>query len=189
MKNTVIIFLGIIFLPGLSCKYHCDGFPDYDLKWIPYQIDSEISYYNLSDTFKLSIIDFYKSEPSSFRGLAMDIECGYNGYYQTTTSDRGYSIREELKETGYLGGMYSQITENDKFVFNIWSKVSYSDSIKVKFFADTIINQIQYQEVFLISKDTLSKSPRIAWIIKAKDKGIVEFYNFKTKQRWSLVDN
>jgi hypothetical protein len=185
MKKYGVILLAILHLILYSCGSHC-GFPDGYLKWIPYQMNDQIKYVNNHDTIILSVIDYFKTEPSSSRPFLLFADCDpANGYYHTTTSNQGYSIREEFEE-GY-NNMQVQISEKDKFTFNIWNKTSYSDSIKVKFSTDTTINMTVYQEVFLISKDTIGKSPQIAWIIKAKDKGIVVFYDYRTKQKWNLA--
>ena len=185
MKKNIVFLFAIQLLILYSCRSHCDGFPDRYLKWIPYQMNDKIKYVNNHDTIILSVIDYFKTEPFSPRTVLPFVVCDPSqGYYQTT-NDHGYSIREEFEE-GY-NRMQILITDKEKFTFNILNKSSYSDSIKVKYSADTTINLADYQEVFLISKDTISKSPQIAWIIKAKDKGIVEFYNYRTKQKWDLV--
>ena len=78
-----------------------------------------------------------------------------------------------------------------KMTFSIlnYSRESFLDTIKLEYFEDTLINSKSYKEVFLITKDTIHYSPKIAWIIKASDKGIVEFYDFELKKTWNLIDN
>jgi hypothetical protein len=186
-----ILAIFVITLTSLSsCKFHCDGYPDSELKWIPYYLDDKLRYFNNSDTFELSVNDYFKTQPSTFHAVAMDMWCTYNGYYQTTTCEFGYFIKEEIKNMRRTDdGIYVNLTNNDAYYFDIWQMKSNSDAINLRYIADTVINQINYQEVFFASKDTLNGSPKIAWIILAKDKGVVEFYDFQSKRKWLLVNN
>ena len=188
MKIFVFAILVILLNSFSSCRLHCDGFPDSDLKWIPYNLDDKLTYFSNKDTFGLSVNDFYKTQPSTFHAMAMDMWCTYNGYYQTTKCQFGYFIKEEIAFNRHTDdGLHIKISDNDEFVFDIWQRKSFSDTINVKYFADSLIDKINYQEVFIASKDTLNNSPKVAWIIIAKDKGIIEFYDFQSKQKWQLL--
>jgi hypothetical protein len=183
------LFIFVFSILGLnSCKYECEGFPDSELIWIPYSIGDTLYYSDNVDTISMIVEDYFLSPFSSSRGLWMDYRCEYNGYYQTSKEDFNYQIKEEITDS-YNGGMKISITKNDFFRFNIWNKTTYSDTVSVRFYADTLINSMSYSELFLVSKDTVHQSPRIAWILKAKDKGIIEFYDYNLKRKWRLIDN
>jgi hypothetical protein len=171
----------------ISCKYHCPGYPDSELLWIPYNIGDTLIYRDELDTIIMPVIDHFLSPPSSFRGIAMDIECSYNGFYQTSKVDIGYQIREEFKNE-YDWGMYIKITQNDSFHIDAYNKRSFSNTVKVKYIPDTIINSVNYSEVLLVSKDTLKSSPRIAWFLRSNEKGIIEFYDYRLKRKWRLIN-
>jgi hypothetical protein len=72
-----------------------------------------------------------------------------------------------------------EIIRYDWFRWNLESKEPRLPGIQVKYFKDTTINFLEYDEVFLIRKNTILDQPKIAWLIKAKNKGIVEFYDLR----------
>jgi len=178
-----------LILTVYSCReLKCDGFPDSELKWIPYKINDTIKYSNNNDTIEFIVEQFYKSEPISERGGFFDWEifCYIEAYYYTSKAKNDYQIKENCDNGN---SMRIEITENDFFYFELYSRESFLDTIKLEYFEDTLINSKSYKEVFLITKDTIHYSPKIAWIIKASDKGIVEFYDFELKKTWNLIDN
>jgi len=189
MKTIKYALIGILTLLINSCKYKCEGFQESELKWVPYEIGETIKYTDKFDTIEFRITDFFKTESSSFSGLVMDYECDSKCYYLTSKNDElGYQLREEYND-GFDWGMKIQITDNDRFEFDIPNNTSFSDSIKVVHKPDTLINCTEYTNVFIVSKDTLNKSPRIGYIIKAENFGIIEFYDFYLKQKWILINN
>jgi hypothetical protein len=187
MKKIIFGFIvGLLSILHLSCNYDCPGYPESELLWIPYDLNDTLIYTNQDDTILFVVIDKFITEPSTFKGIAMDYECMYEGYYLTTKTNLNYQLREE-NSNGFGGGMKMQITDSDIFGFNIWDKSSFSDSIKVVQKQDTLINHSEYKEVYILSKDTLNLNPRISYIIKTPNQGIVEFYDYHLKKKWSLL--
>ena len=169
-----------------SCKYHCSGFPDEDLKWIPYNINDTLRYSDSRDTIILVVTDFYTSEPSSFRGLVMDYWCDYNGYYYTSKSSMyDYMIKDCYSS---LNNNKIQITEQgDIFEFPYYQDYT-SDSIKITYKSNILINETVYKDAYIISKDTIKQNPRISRVIKSSDSGVIEFYDHKFKRKWNLIN-
>jgi hypothetical protein len=191
MKLLSLILGGLLIIIVMSScfKYECDGFPAAEITWIPYTVGDTLRYCNNLDTLSFKVIDHYLTEPSYFRGLVMDYECDYTGYYETERVDLGYKIRESLSDHYKYGGLKISFTNSDFFRFNIWKKDSYNDSVTVKYLQDTLLNGITYYDVFFVSKDTINQTPKIAWLLKAKDKGILGFYDFETKTKWTRINN
>ncbi|RKD89842.1 hypothetical protein [Mangrovibacterium diazotrophicum] len=189
MKQLKYFLISLLILTSFACKYKCPGFDESEMKWVPYSIGETLKYTNKSDTIELSVVDYYMTEPYSFRGvLIMDVWCEAESYYSTSQADNGYEIREDYSDNSDNWGMNVNITKSDFFKFHIPSQSSLADSIKVAYMQDTLINGFQYSEVFVISKDTANLSPRISYFIKAADLGVIEFYDRKSQQKWNLVN-
>jgi hypothetical protein len=177
-----------------SCGYKCPGFDDADLCWIPYNIGDSLVYTDGETTIKFGIVDFYKTAPSSHGGLVMDYVCDYEGYYTTNKISLGYYIKEHLAydiaNFGTWGdGLKVQITDADIFVFDIWHYNSQvTDSLDIIFSTDTIIANHRYHNVFKLTKTKIANSQKISWVIKAKDKGIIQFYDRQLDKTWTLLD-
>lgn len=116
----------------------------------------------------------------------MDVWCEYTGHYSTSYSIiNDYQIRE-LYST--MDGIEIQVTKYGTD-FKIPYYQDYSDDlVNVRYVTDTTINDIVYNEVYVLQKDTISGSPRISQAIKSVDKGVVEFYDYQHKQKWSLIN-
>jgi len=187
MRQVILIISGFLILISLnSCKYTCPGFPDEELKWIPYKLNDTLRYSDSKDTIYLVVNEFYKSGPTSFRGLAMDYWCDFNGHYYTSKSSLyDYQIKDSFSS---LNDSRIQITQQgDVFEFPHYSNYS-NDSIKVIYFADSIIKNTDFKEIFVLQKDTIKQNPRISRVIKSSDKGIIEFYDYKYKRKWNLIN-
>ena len=188
MNRLTLIVLGILLTSLYSCKYDCPGFSDKDLHWVPYNLSDTLKYVNNNDTIEFVVINFYKNPPTSFYGLAMDIAYNESAYYSTNKIPLyGYKLEEkyELKNTI---NMNINVTDNDIFVFNPYSFLD-NDSIKISFHSDTLINNVNYSQVYVIKKDTMTLNPRISEVIKSVNKGIIQFYDFSTKKKWNLITN
>jgi len=188
MKHFGLIIYGIFIIVLISsCKYTCPGFPDEDLKWIPYNINDTLRYSDSKDTVYFIVNDFQKSEPSSFRGFAMDVECDFEGHYYTTKSSLyDYEIKD-IYSTNNRTKIKIQITETGgEFVFPYYEDYS-NDSIKIRHVADSLINGIDHKDIYVIQKDTIKITPRISRVIKSSEKGVIEFFDFKDKRKWNLI--
>ena len=168
-----------------SCRYYCQGFPDEELRWIPYKVNDTLRYSDSKDTIYLVVNEFYKSGPSSFRGLAMDYWCDFNGYYYTTISSLyDYQIKDIYST---LNNSQIQITDQGG-IFDIPYYSNFTnDSIKLIYVADSLIKSTEYKEIYVLQKDTIKRKPRISRVIKSGDKGILEFYDYKYKRKWNLI--
>lgn len=187
-----ILFFITAFMIMSSCEYEFDGFPDDLLCWIPYDIGDSLLYTDETDTIVFEVEDFYKTGSDSFRGLAMDVEWYFEGYYLTKELENGYLIEEKYDNDGdSKADIFSvNISNYDVFTFSFWGDYysSNSSSISIEYFEDTIIANKKYYEVYRISKTSLKFSERINWIIKAKDKGVVQFFDSKTNKKWQLIN-
>jgi len=194
--NTCIS-IGLLILVFQSCKYKNPGFPKDALCWIPYYVGDKLHYSDGEEIIELEVIDFYATEPSHFYGLVMDIEWETDGYY-VTNQFLNYSIKERycygcIKDRS-KPGMQIRITQDDVFEFDIKKILAdkyqtlITDSIEAYFFSDMTISNYQYQGVFKITKTKMKNNQTIEWIIKAKDKGIVQFYDRKKDKIWTLIN-
>ena len=190
--KRIILFITVLVGFNSCLKYEFDGFPDELLCWIPYNIGDSLLYTNDVDTIVFEVEDFFKTGYDSFRGLAMDIEWHYEGYYTTNELENGYVISEKYSEDGSSKtDIFSiKLSDNDIFTFSFWEDhySSTSDSISISYVSDTLIGNMNYYEVYKLSKTSMKDSERIKWIIKTKDKGIIQFFDNKTNEEWRLIN-
>ncbi len=183
MLKIIIILVSITLF--VSCNYvveDCSGFPNSDLKNIPYNHGEQIRYNNGIDTISFSVDTFYKTEPYEIRGSFPQTgfdDCGSTGLYGTSIDPKfGYKLVDEFSQNG--GGVF-HITINTPYgneTFN--NPTEYYDTYQV--------NGVRYEEVNIFEKDTLNNSPIIYKIIKASNKGIIQFNDFQNKMVWDIVD-
>ncbi len=190
MKKIIRFKLHILLLVFItSCEYHCDGFlEEYD-KYVTFELNDTISYSNGIDTLNFTVIDYFRNEPSSFTGLAMDVDCNYEKYYQTDIQN-GYFIREHFNNFfSRNDDIEVSFTENDTFGLNTYNVSSENyDYSTVEFYQNLSINGSEYNDVYYLLKDTINDNPKIGYIIKANPGGIIEFYDFETKEKWNLIE-
>jgi len=183
MKKIKLLFI-IIFITLQGCKYTCPGYLDIDTKWIPYSKGKEFRYKSLNDSLVFLVNEYYKTPASSDRALAMDFECNETKSFYLASSINKFNIADTC-----FNGIINVIDfgESNRFKFNLYDKKGMGDSINVKYVEDTVLNNNQYKEVYIVSKDTNQTKGDISEIIKAANCGVVRFYNFKTKRTWDLV--
>lgn len=180
--GLLLIFALIIGLQ--SCKYDCPGFPDSESIWIPHQEGDVLKYFSDSDTIEYEVIENFKSGPSDFRGLVMDYDCDYEGYYLTNSNNDGLKIKERITA---FKGMEVELSDNDKFEFSLYFGDFETDDFKTKYYADTIINATNYQNVFRVNKKNTISEYRIDWIIKAENKGVIQYHDKTTDRTWTKI--
>ena len=193
MSKIVIGTFAIFYMQ--SCKYNCPAFRDENLCWIPYNKGDFLHYTDGENDIIFEIIDYYKTEPSSSMGVWMDVWCEEEGYY-LTNQESNYFIHEfySLCCRHDKNEMEVKITDKDIFSFTV-SPLSFynvkqtirTDLMEITFYPDTTIGNHQCTKTFLISKTKMNDSERISWIIKAKDKGIVQFFDKKSGKKWTLL--
>jgi len=183
IKKVIVIILSLITLA--SCNYvveKCEGFPNEDLKHIPYNIGDIIQYENGVDTISFTIKSFNKTEPYEIRGSFPQTgfdDCNFTGFYETSQESKyGYLIRDEF---------------NRDFIITIDTKIGsekfnrFNSSNQFKDFID--IKDIRLENVTIFEKDTLENPPLISRVLKADNKGIIQFYDFRNKESWNLIIN
>lgn len=79
----------------------------------------------------------------------MDYDCDYKGYYITNHNNHGLKIKERITA---FSGMEVEFSDSDDFGFWLNFGDSETDDFKVNYFADTIINAIEFQDVFKVYK-------------------------------------
>lgn len=193
-RLNLLFCLSLLFL-FQSCENSCPGLQDKDLCWIPYNVNDNLKYSDGENVISFKINEFYKTPPTSFGGIAMDYECNFEGYYKSDVISQGYFIYEHIGYGRYQfenrrDGIRIQLTDQDVFIFDIlyYPNPFESDSINITFHNDTLINQKHYYDVFKVSKVKQEESQRIEWIVKAKDKGIIQFYDRKLNTVWTLTE-
>jgi hypothetical protein len=186
MKAIFQLTLIIIILIGLHCcKYDCPAFPESETIWIPHKKGNILKYYSDSDTIDFEVIENFKSGPSDFKGfLIMDYECDFEGYYMTSVNENGLMIKERI--TAFTG-MQVDFSEFDNFEFSLYLGNTETDDCKVNYYADTIINTLDINDVFKVQKKTLTSDNRIDWFIKANGKGVIQFHDIMTDKIWTKI--
>jgi hypothetical protein len=186
--KRITLLIGIftwIFLP--SCRYHCQGFPESELKYIPYKLDDTIMYYNNLDTINLIVSDYYKSENHLTERMfpVMDLWCEEKAYYQT---DRNPIIDCYIREEYDAYELFKvEFNDNNVFSFSLFNDSQYKDGIIKKSFNEQIeINGKIYHNCITLEKN---KQIYVIWkIVKADSVGIIEFYHNKYQDSWKLIN-
>ncbi|MGQ1948788.1 hypothetical protein ACT3CD_16980 [Geofilum sp. OHC36d9] len=189
MKRTflplafLLIFLIIVGLQ--SCTYDCPAFPESETIWIPHQKGDVLKYFSDSDTMDFEVIESFKSGPDDFKGfMIMDYECDYEGYYLTNENNDGIKIKERITA---FSGMEVEFSDVDNYKFSLYLDDFETDDFKVKYFVDTVINAIEFQDVFKVYKKNSNSDCRIDWIIKANNEGVIQYHDKTTDKIWTKI--
>jgi hypothetical protein len=181
--RLLLIFLIIVGLH--SCTYDCPAFPESETIWIPHQDGDILKYFSDSDTIYFEVIESFKSGPSDFKGfMIMDYECDYEGYYSTNQNNDGIKIKERITA---FSGMEVEFSDVDNFKFSLNLGDSETDNYKVKYLADTVINAIEFQDIFKVHKKSANFDFRIDWIIKANNEGVIQYHDKTTDKIWTKI--
>lgn len=140
-------FLSITILL-LGCKYSCDGnFKDFYSSYNFYEINDSLKFYSHADTIKFEVIESEYDEPSSFRGIAMDVDCVYQSFFKTNKIQNDYQLNIE-----YGGGVtHIKITEHDEFdLLKYKRNIIANELITFEYNSVYFQDSIQHLEVFLL---------------------------------------
>lgn len=192
LMKKIIYSLSIIVISFsiIACEYDCFGFPEAYDDFISFELNDVIVYTNETDTLNFTVIDYNRTEPSSFTGVVMDYDCLSEKYYQTDIQD-DYFIRESFEEhySASEDGILISFTEND--IFGLIGPTNYLSTnieyLQIEYYQNFQYNGINYDDVLFMVKDTINSNPKIGYIIKANPGGILEFYDFQTKEKWKQI--
>jgi hypothetical protein len=176
------LFLAFITL-FFSCKYTCDGFPEGELKWIPFKLGDTLTYVSSVDTLQFEITDLDISKSSRSYGLSMDFECYNHASYSTNTLN-GIMIREFI---WFSDEFMVEFSEDDLFEYPGLKEMPQNMKVTVDVLNDTIINGYKYSRAYKYTKEMKSEDESIQWVIKAEDHGIISFYDSKKDITWLKI--
>ena len=175
MKNIFyIIMLNTIFA---SCTYHCPGYDISQKQMIPFRLGDSVVYVsNLNDTLIFDVDDFFAEGPSSFKGLAMDVDCSPKCYYKMISrSNLQLTIKET--ETWSMEICFGENGTYKQVVFHLPS--GYVSSLEYETFVDSD---------YIIRVNDLSGNRRINSFVKALFRGIIEFHDKQTGLIWTQIE-
>jgi len=192
--KIIILILTSCILIFTECSYHCNGFPDDELEWVPFRINDILYYTNNIDTVSIKVTDFYETGPSSFTSYVpiMDTDCPSEAYYLTEQNERlNFSIMQ-LRNEGcfnypckkmelYFSGL-DTLMFNDYSVSNDWDSIVY-----VKYCEDTIIENKEMFDVYLLTKKVIRSEEYIDSVLIAPTYGILQFYDSREKIIWTRI--
>lgn len=183
----------IILIPVIinSCRFPCDGFPDEDLKWLPYTLGDRIRYTNDIDTIEFEVVDFYQSERSDEKGYVvfMDIDCGESAFYETETNLlTGYKIKQSAFLTPSIIDI--EVQPDKSIAFYLDSEYESDKNVRATYYAEKMLYGKLYNEVYEISINTNAEEDygAISKIILIANFGIFEFYDSITEETWKLIN-
>lgn len=188
MKNSFILLAILTILIFTSCEYKCSGFPEWFDKYISYTSQDIISYTNELDTISFTVLESYSNGPSSSRGVYMDHDCLSEKYYFTDTIG-DYFINETFNSFE-RDPISVSITSEEVFGFSEVEFLdhTYQNYLELEYYSEFDFNGQTYNETLLLVKDTINSSPKIGYIVKANPGGVLEFYDFETKEKWRLIN-
>ncbi|NOQ25083.1 MAG: hypothetical protein GQ564_06940 [Bacteroidales bacterium] len=193
MRIKELVFLLVIICLIESCvKYSCDGFPNEELKWIPFQIGDSIYYSNEIDTISFLVVDFHKSDSwSDWQQLVMDYWCPTEAYYVTNNNDRlNFSIKQIRRDEciNCKNDIEIYFTGLDTISFNDYSRnYDWDSTIYVKYIENMTINQKQMTDVYFLTKKKNISGEYIDSVLIAPDYGILKFYESRENSSWVRV--
>ena len=182
MRKIFGVLILLLFMA--SCKKHtCEGFPEGELKWTPFDVNKNLKYVSDADTLELTITDKFHSTESKYSGEPDPEYCIPESWYRTNEFDN-FSIYEKV-DISYGGSSYmtTNFSSNNIFQYELRDGY-YSNSISVRHIGDTLINDIQLYEVFKIAKDS---QDGIDWFIKAAHRGIISFGDKDINKIWEQI--
>ena len=173
----------ILFLFIGSCKKNtCEGFPESQLKWTPFEVNEKIKYLYETDTLELTVTDKFYSPKSKYSGEPFPDYCSPESWYETNEFDN-ISIYEKVELKYRSVFMTTSFYSNNIFSYELRDGY-YLDSISVRHIGDTLINGIQFNEAYKI--ENYSKNG-IDWFIKAANKGIISFGDKESNKIWEQI--
>ncbi|MCX2743774.1 hypothetical protein OO013_07855 [Mangrovivirga sp. M17] len=187
-KFTKLILTTISFCSLFlnSCvKENCQGFPKENLIYIPYQIDDTLIFENGSDTITFRIVDSGITEPytikTSFPATTNE-ECHYYAFFKSSKENTyGYTI-----EDGYHDHHRVTFSINDhQDVYEMLNTNTYSNAQEL---GSVTINGINYDNVYLMEKDTNIHKAGIIKILKAPYQGIIQFIDHSNGFTWNRIN-
>jgi hypothetical protein len=190
-RPYTLILINFIAIIINSCRFPCDGFPNEDLKWLPYKFGDTIKYTNNIDTIGFEVVDFFQSERSDEKGYVvfMDVECGENAYYETETNLlTGYRIRESALLTNPKIDI--EVQPGKSIAFYRDTEYKFDKNVSAVYYSEKVINDNLYKEVYeiAINIDSEEDYGSISRIIIIADFGIFEFYDSNTGETWKLIN-
>ena len=174
----------VLFLCLLTsaCKNTCEGFPEDELKWIPFEVNKNIKYSYNESTLDFTVKDVFYSKKSKFSGEPFPEACTPTAWYQTDTSD-SISIYEKVEMISAYPYMTTSFSSNSVFYYELRDGY-YFNSISVRYIGDTTLNGTVFNEVFEVSKDSQNE---INWLIKTEDIGIISFGVKESNKIWTQI--
>jgi hypothetical protein len=189
-KFILIGFLLVFFLLIQSCKSPCDGFPDKDLKWVPYEIGDTLKYTDGAGIIEFKVADTYKTEDSKKREfyLALDIECNAQAYFETNTN---YLVKYKLKVTAHSVYAYMdvEIEPNKPITFSYDTAFPSNGNVVGKYYSEKEVDGKIYHDLFLVDIDTTKTLGSISEFIMVANIGILEFHDAVKNKTWKLIRN
>jgi hypothetical protein len=166
-----------------SCKKHtCEGFPESELKWTPFEVNEKLKYFYDADTLELTVTDEFYSTESRYSGEPFPEFCTPESWYGTNEFDN-ISIYEKVEINYGSTYMTTSFSSNNIFFYELKDGY-YFDSISVRHIGDTLINGNQLNEAFKIEKDSQNG---IDWFIKAANRGIISFGDNDSNEIWEQI--
>lgn len=165
-----------------ACKNTCEGFPESELRWTPFEVSEKIKYFHDGETLEFTVTDKFYSTESKYGGESFPEACTPTAWYQTNELN-SISIYEKVELMFSDPSMITSFSSNSIFFYELRDGYSF-DSVSVRHIGDTVINGIQFDEVFKIEKDSQNG---INWFIKAAHKGIISFGEKERNKIWEQI--
>ncbi|WBX67948.1 hypothetical protein PG910_07605 [Tenacibaculum dicentrarchi] len=186
----------LIIVIALSCIISCNiedkflGKDAYDCNQLSdYVLSDTIKYINETDTIHFNVTNIYSHEVDGYK------YCGISQGYETN-EQLGYKIKERTFGSNNFEGwkQYAQISMTSKpsletfFKFNLEENdENTAKDFTIEYLTNYLHMENEYNNVIIVSKDTVNGNPNISRIVRAIPGGIIEFYDFHKKKKWTLI--
>lgn len=199
MKLIKVIYLFFLATCVCSCNI-MELFPANDShsceELLDFKLNETIKFKSNQNILEFKVIDLYVKKVEGKDGKTSEF-CQISQGYETNIN-QGYKIKERTSQgSNYMDeeDAYIEISlleaplEGDFFKVKQISDVNYhTNDLNVDYYFKYELNNKIYDKVIVISKDTINANPKIGFIKRAIPGGIIEFYDFQSKQTWKLVE-
>jgi hypothetical protein len=160
MKKAFYFISAICLLT--ACSHKCDEFNEDILRWTPYHTNDTISFDKNGQTTQFLVTSTFLEHTSSYKG-----KCACEDYFGFESGD----ATRHINFTSYD----DQTTDN--FILDIRDGNNFGTHFNNRQHLNSInIGTTTFNDVLIMSGDSLSATETIWKVIFAKDKGIIAIY-------------
>lgn len=178
--NIFFVLLLSFYLTG--CDIQCQGFDTKFLSWMPYELNDKLVYFNQNNdtiVFTINQKEIFDGYETSFKNRKY---CTSEMSIGDASSDRGLGVNIINNSELIILSAATRINNNSGSIY--LETENLENEIK-----ELTINDKIFEETIILELDTTTQNMEIWKIIIAKNYGIVQFFDRKSNEIWTLKTN